>query len=277
MSSAKRGRERNQDDLYETPYWLTEAVMPTLRDRITTFEGRILDPCAGNGRITKVLERYFGDTHEIVSMDLNPRSFLTHCGDFLEADVSTLGRFDAIVFNPPFSLAERFIRKAFELSSTTGVVMSLERVNFFGSKSRSEWFKSYCPSIAASPRRASFLPTKQADSIEYGWFYWKSHGSFDSPYGRFHILPTTTCSDPGCEQPYEGRPCKHCDYVYCKEHFDDDSHNCGRNLYGTAFLWACENHPTRAMVAACKKKADKTTCGLPLCGECWETHRDAHV
>jgi hypothetical protein len=50
MSQRGSGYERKERDLYETPEWVTEALMPHL-----PAELRIREPAAGSGRMVQAL------------------------------------------------------------------------------------------------------------------------------------------------------------------------------------------------------------------------------
>ena len=93
------------DDLYETP---PEAVRALLR--VEPLPHRIWEPCAGRGAIVRELVRA---GHEVCGQDLvayegadpgieTPIDFLMEC----QAPTG----FDCIVTNPPFKLADEFVR-----------------------------------------------------------------------------------------------------------------------------------------------------------------------
>lgn len=275
MSSANRGAIRHQDDLYETPHWLVEALVPRLK-RLFEYQGitapRILEPCCGNGRVSRVLRHHFPNAC-IVTSDIQEYPELDQVIDFRDMEAFRGEKFDLVMSNPPFLHAEEIILRANGLLTSAGKTIMLERMNFLGSKQREPWLSTHVPGQNFSPRRPSFLPTRTSDSVEYSWFEFDDHPNF---IGSFEYLPTMTCD--GCKEVHYHRSClcKLCDYGYCKKCFPD--HKC--KLFGRDFLWGCVNHPEVAMKKPCKKKITtrvdgkekKVVCGLPLCEECWETH-----
>lgn len=271
MSSANRGRERNKDDLYETPHWLVEAIVPFLihHFHMLGIENPVIwEPCAGNGRITRVLKHYFPKA-EIIASDIQEYPSLTFVGDFLAVGPREDRKVDLIITNPPFCLAEEICRHAEKFLSETGLLVVLERLNFLGSKQREPWLTKDTPSIYFSPRRASFLPTRQADSVEYAWFVWHQHKQFLS--GHLTYLPTmscTSCALEGLDLHYS-KICRSCNYGYCKDHFV--AHDC--KLFGLEFLWGCYNHPDIPMVNACAPKGKIKGCAKPFCQPCWDEHQ----
>lgn len=271
MSSANRGRARNKDDLYETAYWLIEAEVPRLKELLHGIDKPIIwEPCAGNGRITRVLKHFFPDAI-IYSSDIGEFDGLDGCGvDFLTAQETRHGRPHLIISNPPFFLAQEIIQHAQELVMEGGHVIMLERLNFLGTKKREPWLRRNPPSSSISPRRASFLPTRQCDSIEYGWFEFLSElaSRFQLPdFGEMRLMNTMACHE--CREGHFDKACPGCDYGYCKACYKDhEDHDCERNLFGKDSLWYCYNHPDRPMTNACKAKG----CSLPFCEECWAEH-----
>lgn len=275
MSSANRGRARNKDDLYETPYWLIEAEVPRIKQILTdayNMDGRqptIWEPCAGNGRIVRVLKHFFPGV-EIIATDIGEFDDLDEVIDFLECEAPIQGsHYDLIISNPPFFLAQEIIQHAQTQIQPRGSVLMLERLNFFGTKKREPWLGNDMPNSDISPRRASFLPTGQCDSIEYAWLEFQSKYAAEimpHSYGRNTLMDTMMCS--GCGEVHYDKACKSCDYAYCKACLPD--HDCKRNLFGNDSLWYCFNHPEEPMLMACKAKG----CSLPFCGPCWEEHHN---
>ena len=94
--SGNTNKLRSKSDFYQTPYNLTRRLL-----EVEKFKGRILEPACGGGAITTILEEAgYGD---ITAYDL-----LIDGKDFLDET----RKFDAIITNPPFSLAKEFILKA---------------------------------------------------------------------------------------------------------------------------------------------------------------------
>ena len=88
MSQRDSGYERKERNLYETPAWVTEALLPHLPECRTIWE-----PAAGSGKMSRVLEGFAGT---VISSDIAEGQ------DFLAADGFDA---DAIITNPPYELA----------------------------------------------------------------------------------------------------------------------------------------------------------------------------
>lgn len=89
--------KRKKSDFYETPYGLTRLFLDA-----EDLPKNILEPACGDGAIVRVLQEY-GKSVTAFDKDV----------DFLSWE----GLVDAIVTNPPFSLAYEFIIKAKSVSN----------------------------------------------------------------------------------------------------------------------------------------------------------------
>ena len=178
MSATNRGAVRRLDDFYETPPWLTEALIPHLQPY---RPHRILEPAAGGGAITRVLRRHFPGGIIVEGDIRTEQDFLTH---------EYAPPFDLIITNPPYSLAKEFIERALPLRSNRGAVVMLLRINFLGGQKRARFLRAFTPSIYVSPRRPSFTGGG-SDATEYAWFVWDMHEP------RVVILDTEHCDTTG--------------------------------------------------------------------------------
>ncbi len=188
MSAANRGSKRQPNDLYETPEWLTEALIPELAerfdDRFTRPEGHLittLEPAAGNGAIVRVLERS-GLIGTVDAYDLVAAPNIGQW-DFLTAAPEPV--YDLIITNPPFSLAQQFIeRSMLWRKNEKSVVAMLLRVNFLGSRKRAKWLRAMPPGVFVTPKRPQFSKNKHgklgSDATEYAWFVWQEPFAYTS-------------------------------------------------------------------------------------------------
>lgn len=161
MSQRDSGYERKERDLYETPSWVTEALLPHIKDRI---DGAIWEPAAGSGKMARVLERLTPVCETDIAKGEN---FLT----MTKRDFD----FDFIVTNPPYELAQQFIAHAINLTMTNGLVAMLLRTDFDHAKTRQHLF-SGCPQFATkivlTKRIKWFEDSKGQPSFNHAWFIW---------------------------------------------------------------------------------------------------------
>jgi len=158
MSQRDSGYERAVLDRYETPEWVTQALLPHL---IAVDE--VWEPACGSGRMAWVLR-----THglKVRSTDIETGT------DFL---VETL-RVPAIVTNPPYGLAEQFIQHALRLTcAQKGLVGMLLRTDYDHAKTRRHLFGD-CPTFAKKvvlTRRIRWFEDSTGNpSFNHAWFVW---------------------------------------------------------------------------------------------------------
>lgn len=121
--------ERDPDDFYVEDFWCSAALFQR-----ETFANPVLDPACGLGRIVATARAH---GHSAIGADKVRRSsFCQDEGDFLK---SQMRGFD-FVCNPPFGIADEFVKHALELAGGK-VAMLLPATWHFGAK-RSAWLKT---------------------------------------------------------------------------------------------------------------------------------------
>lgn len=127
-------RGRVEDDFYATDPKSTKALLDNVK-----FEGNsFLEPCCGQGHISKLIEEYYPNA-EVVSQDLVDRGYGTTGIDFLTYETDR--KFDNVITNPPFKLAQEFIEKSLELLNDNGKVAMFLKVQFLEGMGRKEFFE----------------------------------------------------------------------------------------------------------------------------------------
>ena len=97
-----------KDDFYETP---PEATRALLRHEFISKMDWIWEPACGKGAISEVLR---ANGYEVVSTDLVDRGYGQTGVDFL-METAAPERVRTIVTNPPFKLADQFVRHGLTL------------------------------------------------------------------------------------------------------------------------------------------------------------------
>ena len=112
-------------DLYETPTVAVEALL-----RVENIPSCVWEPAAGRGAIVRVLRDH---GHSVIASDIANYGFPLHfCRDFL-AESGMLAGIEAIVTNPPYQIAERFVAHALRFCPR---VIMLLRLAFLESERR---------------------------------------------------------------------------------------------------------------------------------------------
>lgn len=127
-----------------------------------------LEPAAGGLAIARPLAQRF-DT--VITNDVDPASPADGCCDFLAPSFYGGGdRFDLIVTNPPFNLAEAFLRQSLALADH---VVFLIRVGFLGSRKRAPLWELYpADGIKLFTPRPGFRHGAGTDMTEYVAAFW---------------------------------------------------------------------------------------------------------
>ena len=115
--SGNTNKSRSKSDFYQTPYNITRRLL-----EVEKFSGRILEPACGAGAITAILKEAGYEDVTAYDLLLDGKDFLTETR-----------KFDAIITNPPFSLAKEFILKALEISDKFAFLLPL---NYLHGKER---------------------------------------------------------------------------------------------------------------------------------------------
>ena len=115
--SGNTNKRRSKSDFYQTPYNITRRLL-----EVEKFKGRILEPASGAGAIKAILKEAGYDDVTAYDLLLNGKDFLTETR-----------KFDAIITNPPFSLAKEFILKACEVAPRFAFLLPL---NYLHGKER---------------------------------------------------------------------------------------------------------------------------------------------
>lgn len=119
---------REKDDFYPTPPEGTHALLS-----VEQFTGPVREPACGDGAISRVLEQA---GYDVESTDLIDRGYGQSRVDYLMDYTPSVD----VVTNPPFKLAEEFVRHA--LNTSTGKVAMLLRLAWLEGQARRQLFQS---------------------------------------------------------------------------------------------------------------------------------------
>lgn len=180
QGAARHALKDRKNDLYETP----EQAITTLL-RVEPLPPVIWEPCAGRGAISRHLE-WAG--HNVIKQDLvsyeNADAGILTPIDFLMEICAPAGC-QTIVTNPPYKLADQFIRRGLELGCRTIVLLRLMALEGSG---RSDLIDNHLVRVWAGIER---LPTMHREGWEgnritnsgapFAWFIFDPVKRGDSP------------------------------------------------------------------------------------------------
>jgi len=160
MSQRRSEYSRVAFDQYETPEWVTNALVPYLTPWL-----KILEPACGTGKMVDALHKA-GFT--VLGQDVQDDK------DFLQRDFAD--GFDAIITNPPYNLASEFVEHALRLMKPKdGAVAMLLRTDFDHAKTRRHLFAdhpAFTAKIVLTKRIVWFDRPGAAPSFNHAWFLW---------------------------------------------------------------------------------------------------------
>ncbi len=160
MSQRDSGYERKERDCYETPEWVTAALMPHIPPNLEIWE-----PACGSGKMVAALQKA---GHSVESSDIaDGYDFLT---------MSPLLSPNAIITNPPYVLATEFIAHAIDLMRAPGgIIAMLLRTDFDHAKTRSYLFganSTFAKKLVLTRRIKWFEDSKGQPSFNHAWYIW---------------------------------------------------------------------------------------------------------
>lgn len=172
MSATNRGTKRNKSDFYTTP----EDVIINLLNHHKLSGNIILEPCAGNGNVSKIIKQTYPKI-QIDQIEIRPeeKKNLQQYGnvfidDFLNWKPKI--KYSTIITNPPYSLAQEFVEKSLKIADE---VIMLLRLAFLESKKRYEfWQQNPVNYLYILSQRPSFTG-KGTDATAYAWFVWNKN------------------------------------------------------------------------------------------------------
>ena len=181
--AAKRKDRQDKIDDYPTPSWATRALMEHVLHFIEDKQSMIAwEPSCNRGYMVRPLKEYFA---HVVATDL------IDYGDNIQLDYLTIEPNEIphpvhwVVTNPPFSKAEEFIFKSFEIASE-GVAV-LVRTSFLESQQRyKNLYSRVPPTIIAQfvervPMVKGRCDPKASTATSYCWLVWAKRMPLQAP------------------------------------------------------------------------------------------------
>lgn len=196
LSAQRAPLREHRGDCYDTPACAIEALL-----RVEQLPRRIWEPACGTGNIVAAL-RNAG--HSVVATDLNDRGCPNSESrvDFLLPDFSP--PCDAIVTNPPYALAEKFVTVALERAP---LVIMLLRLAFLESTRRGHILDDKLTRVHVFANRlpmmhrANWTGKRASSGMCFAWFVWQRGHSGPAAIDRvYHTgepeLPLTRMMGP---------------------------------------------------------------------------------
>ena len=181
---------RVENDYYATNPKAVEMLLMNYPFHAAT----ILEPCVGGGHIANAINNFFANQRVITGLDLVDRGYPnTIVEDFLTWETDR--KFEGIITNPPFSLAQEFIEKGMKLLTDDGQMAMFLKIQFLEGAKRKEFFEKYPPKYiyVFRNRMATWNNGNEVDpntgkrwatTMCHAWFIWEK-GSNTEPIIRW--------------------------------------------------------------------------------------------
>ena len=158
-------KERQTQDYYATdPKCVNELL------EVEHFNRNILEPCCGEGHISKELEKH---GYVVTSTDLIDRGY----GDIKDL-LSYEHWHSDIITNPPYKNAVKYVKHCLDIVNDGAKVAMFLKITFLEGKERLKFFKKYPPKyvyVYSSRRLCSMngeFDKYKSTAICYCWFVW---------------------------------------------------------------------------------------------------------
>lgn len=207
MSSTNRGATRSPLDFYRTPAWCVRALWATCPHLRGVTE--VYDPACGDGAILLALRDmdpvpglhlYGSDVDMDRACEAAVAGFRVKALDYLSTSAGPMLGYvetrSAVVMNPPYSLAEQFVRRALDIGHRARPVAALLRIAFLASQGRADWLATDAPDVYVLPRRPDFTGGG-GDSADYAWMVWPAGPARTS--GTVRVVPLEHCANTPAE------------------------------------------------------------------------------
>ena len=175
MAGGNPANGRKEDDWYATPIEPTVAALGAVK-----FDGVLHECACGDGAIGQAAERL---GYKVVANDINPRGYGVKRNFFtIERPVG-----HNILSNPPWNLAEEFIRHGLKLNPRK--MLFLLKSTYFHAKCRAALFEEHPPSVIYPLTWRLDFKNKGRPVVECSWYLWE-RGVKRDPVVRLLHRPT---------------------------------------------------------------------------------------
>lgn len=153
---------RRQHDFYPTPGWATEALFEYCS--ILLHNHNAVEPCAGDGAITEVLDKYFTD---VQTSDIDPSRKVDIICD---ARNLVIDHRSSVITNPPFNQAMEIVKGFVEQKAMSAFLLRLSFLE--PTEARGPWLAANPPAGLIILPRISFTGDGKTDSVTCAWMVW---------------------------------------------------------------------------------------------------------
>lgn len=182
LQGSKLAGGNPKDNRIDNDFYATNPkAVRMLMSKYKFNDGTFLEPCVGNGNIAEVIKEEYPNS-KLVAIDIVNRGYKnTIINNFITYDFKE--KFDNIITNPPYSLAQEFIEKGLKILNNDGKMAMFLKIQFLEGVKRIDMFKKYPPKYiyVFSKRMATWNNGEQFDqngkrwatTMCHAWFIWE--------------------------------------------------------------------------------------------------------
>ena len=170
MKTTWRPEERATDDFYTTDPKAFGMFLEHYRiDKI------VWEPACGTGNLSRVMEQI---CDKVYSTDLRNRGYGESGVDFLQCDRVPDG-VTSIITNPPYSLADEFIKHAIDILPVGGTYIALMNLGYLAGRKRfaeiysSRWLEAVYVHCGRINCWKNDDRTQHSSPVNYAWFVFR--------------------------------------------------------------------------------------------------------
>jgi hypothetical protein len=163
--------DRQKDDFYATDPKATKMALAELGKYYDTSLWEVWEPAAGMGHISNTLKSE--GINVVKESDLIDRGIGATIENFLETD--SIGNANVIFTNPPYKIAEDFLKHFLEISDDNDLYVFLGRIQFLEGSKRRKIFDENPPKyVLVHSKRINCWKdgkeVKESSAMCYAWF-----------------------------------------------------------------------------------------------------------
>ncbi|MBO5863521.1 MAG: hypothetical protein J6Q59_04550 [Paludibacteraceae bacterium] len=185
LAGGNPANNRVKNDFYATNPEAVEALLK--REK---FDGlKFLEPCVGAGHIAEVIKKHFPEA-TVDCIDIEYRGYAgTVTTDFLQ--LKTDKKYNAIITNPPYSLALEFIEKSMQLIEREGKIAMFLKLQFLEGEKRKKFFEKFPPATiyVFRKRMATWKNGEPKDAHGKNWATTMCHAWYVWEAGKPPVAP----------------------------------------------------------------------------------------